>query len=189
MTNASCSRYMCWYSVMNKPKQLTAMLLCLFLFTACDYRSDAVDPEADIADNFPNHELLSVVEPTHRRIYLLKQRDTYNLLIYKKENSSYTFESAYTTDMPFHLSSKQIDDIVYATVFVDNSIVKAERYEFDLSSANDVQDKITISLDGLTQLDTYTIKAYEILPPYTAPSSLRLYDENGNSIDAGKFSK
>lgn len=180
---------MCWYFVMNKRKQLVDLLLCLFLFTACEYRSDAVDLEIDIADNFSNHELLSVIEPKHKRIYLLKKKDTYNLLIYKKESSFYTFESAYSTDMPYHLSSKQIDDIVYAAVFVDNRIVKAERYEFDLSTANDDQDKITISLDGLSQLDTYTIKAYEIPSPYAKLSPLRLYDKNGNSIDTAKFSK
>ena len=50
-------------------------------------------------------------------------------------------------------------DNIHIVIFIDNSIVKAERCEFDLRASKNDKDKLTISLDGLSNLDTYLIKA------------------------------
>ena len=78
-------------------------------------------------------------------------------------------------------------DNTRVTVYLDNSIVKAERYEFDLSTYNDNEDMLTISLGGLSNKDTYLIKNYNFLPPYTSISQLRFYDKNGKRIDETAF--
>ena len=44
--------------------------------------------------NYKNHEQLNVIEDKQSLLYLLKQRDTYHLLIFKKDGSSYSYEAA-----------------------------------------------------------------------------------------------
>ena len=78
-------------------------------------------------------------------------------------------------------------DNIHIVVFIDNSVVKAERYECDLRASKNDKDKLTISLDGLSELDTYLIKSYDFLPPYSSISQLRFYDKHGKRIDETVF--
>lgn len=157
------------------------------MLSACNFNKDTVDPKDYMDNTYKNHKQLNVIEDKQSLLYLLKQRDTYHVLIFKKEGSSYSYEGGVESTVPFGYMKVGTPDNIHIVVFIDNSIVKAERYEFDLRASNDDKDKLTISLDGLSELDTYLIKSYDFLPPYSSISQLRFYDKHGKRIDETVF--
>lgn len=168
-------------------------IIILFIFAysiilfACDYSKDTVDPKDYINDHYVNYDSLNVIEDRPIMVYLLKQNKTYHMLIFKEKYPAFIYEGGRESDTPYGYMKIGTDDSIHVAVFIDNSIVKAERYEFDLSTSNDDKDKLTISLDGLSELDTYLIKTYEFRPPYTSISQLRFYDKSGKRIDETVF--
>ena len=172
---------------MKKLLRTALLLLCLLLFSACEYSTDTVIPEDHIHNHFKNYEQLNVVEDKQLMMYLVKQEQEYNLLIFKEKESAFLYEGGSISDVPYGHMIVGTSDNTRVTVYLDNSIVKAERYEFDLSTYNDNEDMLTISLGGLSNKDTYLIKNYNFLPPYTSISQLRFYDKNGKRIDETAF--
>lgn len=163
--------------------RLSFIFACAIILSACDFSKDTVDPKDYMNNNYENHEQLNIIEDKQSLLYLLKQRDTYHLLIFKKDGSSYSYEGGRESDTPFGYMKVGTPDNIHIVIFIDNSIVKAERYEFDLRASKNDKDKLTISLDGLSNLDTYLIKSYDFLPPYSSISQLRFYDKHGKRID------
>ena len=162
---------------------LSFIFACAIILSACEFSKDTVDPKDYMNYNYKNHEQLNVIEDKQSLLYLLKQGDTYHLLIFKKDGSSYSYEGGRESDTPFGYMKAGTPDNIHIVIFIDNSIVKAERYEFDLRASKNDKDKLTISLDGLSNLDTYLIKSYDFLPPYSSISQLRFYDKHGKRID------
>lgn len=160
---------------------------CLIIISACDNSQDTVLPKNYIDTHYKNYEQLNVMDDKQRMLYLLKQNRTYQLLIFKGKDSTFIYEGGIETDAPYGHMKIGTDDSIHVIVFIDNSIIKAERYEFDLSTSDDNEDKLIISLDGLSKLDTYFIKSYEFSPPYTSISQLRFYDKSGKRIDETAF--
>lgn len=167
--------------------RLLFIFACTIMLSACDFSKDTVDPKDYMNNNYKNHEQLNVIEDKQNTLYLLKQRGTYHVLIFKKEGSSYSYEGGVESTVPFGYTKIGTPDNIHIVVFIDNSVVKAERYEFDLRASNDDKDKLTISQDGLSEPDTYLIKTYDFLPPYTGISQLRFFDKHGKGIDETVF--
>ena len=73
---------------MKKLLRTALLLLCLLLFSACEYSTDTVIPEDYIHNHFKNYEQLNVVEDKQLMMYLVKQEQEYNLLIFKEKGSA-----------------------------------------------------------------------------------------------------
>lgn len=84
--------------------RLSFIFACAIILSACEFSKDTVDPKDYMNYNYKNHEQLNVIEDKQSLLYLLKQRDTYHLLIFKKDGSSYSYEGGRESDTPFGLS-------------------------------------------------------------------------------------
>lgn len=164
-----------------KRYMLYVFLFLALLLSGCA-TSAFIDPDEDIKEQYAAYEQLVVQEANTRRVYLLKQDDTYLLAQYRKEGNGYTFDSLLITTLPYRQLSKTVDDTFYLTFFIDNSIVNASRYEIDIRNFQDAHDKLTLSLDHLQQLDTYIIKTYTFPYPYQTIGDIRIYDQTGKCI-------
>lgn len=65
--------------------RLLFIFACTIMLSACDFSKDTVDPKDYMNNNYKNHEQLNVIEDKQNTLYLLKQRGTYHVLIFKKE--------------------------------------------------------------------------------------------------------
>lgn len=64
--------------------RLSFIFACAIILSACEFSKDTVDPKDYMDNTYKNHKQLNVIEDKQSLLYLLKQRDTYHLLIFKK---------------------------------------------------------------------------------------------------------
>lgn len=156
-----------------------AMTLCLvFILYGC---ANIKDPNDYIKQVYPEYEELTKIEADGEQIRLLKSQDQYELVRLKKSVFTYAYNGGHKTNAPYGLNTLYTDNNLHITVFIDNSVVKANRFEVVLNSLN--QEDITMSYPDLLKLDNYIIKTYDIpMKSNEIESTLLFYDKDDNLI-------
>ena len=142
--------------------------------------SENVDPDEYIEEAYPNSEQLAEVEKNGYQMRLMTYDEQYELVRFKKDNSSYQYKGSYISSKPYGLEYINDNGEAYLLVFVDNTLVNADAFTLEVKA--DDTDSIVLKAENLLENDPYLIKAYRLDSEYKTMETITFYDENGDAI-------
>lgn len=142
--------------------------------------SENVDPDEYIEEAYPNSEQLAEVEKNGYQMRLMTYDEQYELVRFKKDNSSYQYKGSYISSKPYGQEYINDNGEAYLLVFVDNTLVNADAFTLEVKA--DDTDSIVLKAENLLENDPYLIKAYRLDSEYKTMETIIFYDENGDAI-------
>ena len=156
------------------------VLCLLFILTGCS-KNEKIDPNEYIQSVYPEYEQLAKLENPTEQMILLKSQDSYELVQFKKKGNSFTYNGGHITNSPYGLKSIKAEGKLYIIVFIDNTVVKADRFSIQLT-ASDKDEYLILSCPNLLKNDKYIIKSYVMSVAYDEAKSIMFYDKKGTLI-------
>lgn len=147
--------------------------------------SENVDPDEYIEEAYPNSEQLAEVEKNGYQMRLMTYDEQYELVRFKKDNSSYQYKGSYISSKPYGQEYINDNGEAYLLVFVDNTLVNADAFTLEVKA--DDTDSIVLKAENLLENDPYLIKAYRLDSEYKTMETITFYDENGDAIEQSQL--
>lgn len=164
----------------RKAKIVMTILFFLSILTSCS-KNGKIDPDEYIQSVYPAYEQLAKLEDSTQQMILLKSHDSYELVQFKKKGNSFTYNGGHITNSPYGLKLTKVEGKLYIIVFIDNTVVKADRFSIQLT-ASDKDEYLTLSCPNLLKNDKYIIKSYVMNIAYDEAKSIMFYDKKGTLI-------
>lgn len=156
-------------------------VLCLLsILTSCS-KNEKIDPDEYIQSVYSEYEQLAKLENPTEQMILLKSQDSYELVQFKKKGNSFTYNGGHITNAPYGLKSIKAEGKLYIIVFIDNTVVKADRFSIQLT-ASDKDEYLILSCPDLLKQDKYMIKLYVMNVAYDVAKFIKFYDKKGTLI-------
>jgi hypothetical protein len=156
-------------------------VLCLLsILTSCS-KNEKIDPDEYIQSVYSEYEQLAKLENPTEQMILLKSQDSYELVQFKKKGNSFTYNGGHITNAPYGLKSIKAEGKLYIIVFIDNTVVKADRFPIQLT-ASDKDEYLILSCPDLLKQDKYMIKLYVMNVAYDEAKFIKFYDKKGTLI-------
>lgn len=156
-------------------------VLCLLsILTSCS-KNEKIDPDEYIQSVYSEYEQLAKLENPTEQMILLKSQDSYELVQFKKKGNSFTYNGGHITNAPYGLKSIKAEGKLYIIVFIDNTVVKADRFPIQLT-ASDKDEYLILSCPDLLKQDKYMIKLYVMNVAYDVAKFIKFYDKKGTLI-------
>ena len=156
-------------------------VLCLLsILTSCS-KNEKIDPDEYIQSVYSEYEQLAKLENPTEQMILLKSQDSYELVQFKKKGNSFTYNGGHITNAPYGLKSIKAEGKLYIIVFIDNTVVKADRFSIQLT-ASDKDEYLILSCPDLLKQDKYMIKLYVMNVAYDEAKFIKFYDKKGTLI-------
>lgn len=147
--------------------------------------SENVDPDEYIEEAYSNSEQLAEVEKNGYQMRLMTYDEQYELVRFKKDNSSYQYKGSYISSKPYGQEYINDNGEAYLLVFVDNTLVNADAFTLEVKA--DDTDSIVLKAENLLENDPYLIKAYRLDSEYKIMETITFYDENGDAIEQSQL--